>query len=105
MNMKDTIRLPEQNDYLWDGTGTPDPEIQRLESLLAEFRHDGRPLVLPETLPKTNVRRAWILPLRWVAAAVVLLTLGTMAHLAYKSSGVSEPQIAWDCSALSGSPQ
>jgi hypothetical protein len=38
-------------------------------------------------------------------AAVVLLTLGTVAYLAYNSSRVSEAQIAWDCSALSGSPQ
>ncbi len=41
------------DDYLWDGSGTPDPEIQRLESLLAEFRHrrsptrSSRRIVLP----------------------------------------------------------
>jgi hypothetical protein len=30
-----------QNDYLWDATGEPDPEIQRLEQALARFRHTG----------------------------------------------------------------
>ena len=38
-------------DYLWDVSGTPDPEIQRLESLLADFRHANRALVLPAELP------------------------------------------------------
>jgi len=105
MNSKDPTTTPERNDYLWDSSGTPDPEIQRLESQLAEFRHDNRPLVLPETLQATNVRKALVVPLRLAAAAVVLLALGSVAYIAYKSSRPSEPQIAWDCSALSGDPQ
>ncbi|MBI2837238.1 MAG: hypothetical protein HYX75_02925 [Acidobacteria bacterium] len=28
-------------DYLWDGSGEPDPEVQRLEEILREFRHTG----------------------------------------------------------------
>ena len=104
MNTKDPIRLPEQNDYLWDGSGTPDPEIQRLESLLAEFRHDGRPLVLPETSPAPSPRKGWTV-LRVAIAAIVLLALGTAGFIAYKFSRFSESQIAWECSALSGNPQ
>ena len=96
--------LPEHNDYLWDGSGTPDREIQRLESLLANFRHNDRRLSLPETVRATQLPKTWI-PLRIAAAAAVLVTLGTVAYLAYKSSRISEPQIAFDCSALSGTPQ
>ena len=33
--------------YLWDGSGEPDPEVQRLESLLAQFSHREIPLALP----------------------------------------------------------
>ena len=29
-----------RNDYLWDGSGEPDPEVQRLELLLGRLRHD-----------------------------------------------------------------
>ena len=29
-----------RNDYLWDGSGEPDPEVQRLERVLSEFRSD-----------------------------------------------------------------
>jgi len=43
----DTGKNPENRpsiksgDYLWDCSGEPDPEIQRLESLLGKFRHDS----------------------------------------------------------------
>ena len=30
-----------KNDYLWDGSGEPDPEIQRIEKSLAQFRYAG----------------------------------------------------------------
>lgn len=36
--------MSEENRYLWDGGGQPDPMVERLESLLAPLRHDGRPL-------------------------------------------------------------
>ena len=29
-----------RDDYLWDGSGEPDPEIQRIESALGRFRHN-----------------------------------------------------------------
>jgi len=32
--------LPRNDDYLWDGSGEPDPEVQRLEALLGRFHHD-----------------------------------------------------------------
>ena len=32
------------DDYLWDQSGPPDPEIVRLEETLAPFRHRTRPL-------------------------------------------------------------
>ena len=35
------------DDYLWDKTGQPDPEIQHLEEVLGTLRYDPKPLVLP----------------------------------------------------------
>ncbi len=32
------------DDYLWDKSGEPDPEVQELENLLSRFAHDGREL-------------------------------------------------------------
>ena len=120
MNTKDPTKIPEPNDYLWDGSGTPDPEIQRLESLLAEFRHDGRPLILPDSQPKPSApngapsfppswRKGWVLSAvlslpRLAAAAVVLLAI-TVGIIFLRETNPSDPQIAWDCSVLSGNPQ
>ena len=28
-----------KEDYLWDGSGEPDPEVQKLENLLGHYRH------------------------------------------------------------------
>ena len=32
--------LASRDDYLWDGSGTPDPEVRRLERLLGTLGHD-----------------------------------------------------------------
>src|SRR5687768_10293508 len=42
----------ERDDYLWDGSGAPDPEIQRLESLLQPLAHKPRATVPDE--PRFN---------------------------------------------------
>jgi hypothetical protein len=30
--------MKSNDDYLWDGSGKPDPEVERLERLLGRFR-------------------------------------------------------------------
>ncbi len=35
------------DNYLWDRSGKPDPEIQKLEEILGELRFEPRPLELP----------------------------------------------------------
>jgi hypothetical protein len=38
-------------EYLWDKSGEPDPEIQQLEEILGTLRYQPRPFELPETVP------------------------------------------------------
>src|SRR5512132_3704275 len=38
--------------YLWDKTGPPDPEVERLEQTLASLAHDEAPLALPPSAVK-----------------------------------------------------
>jgi hypothetical protein len=63
-----------KDDYLWDGTGEPDPDIQRLEQTLSRFRYQPRPLA-PAFDERLLARR----PVLWLrlaaAAAVVLMAL------------------------------
>jgi hypothetical protein len=37
-----------KDDYLWDGTGEPDPEVEHLERVLSRHRYRPRELRLPE---------------------------------------------------------
>ena len=43
---EDDTDVPVGDDYLWDGSGPPDPEVARLEALLSPLAHDA-PLRLP----------------------------------------------------------
>ena len=38
------------DDYLWDRTGEPDPEIQQLEEILGTLRYQPQPLAIPAHL-------------------------------------------------------
>jgi hypothetical protein len=100
--------IPMINDYLWDGSGTPDPEIQRLESLLAEFRHAGRPLALPAEIPAAS-RPARILQFPWIprlaAAAIVLLAVAIPFFLPSTRIPAPPSGPAWNIANIEGHPQ
>ena len=57
-----------KQDWLWDRSGPPDPEIERLEKTLAPLRYRHR---APEQRPS---RRGWAIAAAVVAAAVGLTT-------------------------------
>ena len=61
----------ESEDYLWDGSGEPDPDIQELESILGTLRHKG-------SAPKLPVRSSspYRLSSMLAIAASILLVAG-----------------------------
>lgn len=63
-----------KDDYLWDGSGEPDPEIEHLEKVLGRYRHQPKPLGAAfdqQLLP----RRARWWPRLAVAAAIIIMVL------------------------------
>lgn len=58
-----------KDDYLWDKTGEPDPQIQQLEEILGSLRYQPQPLEIPEGLPVPR-RRNYV---SWLAIAAALL--------------------------------
>ncbi len=60
-NRTENEAVARGDDYLWDGSGKPDPEIQRLEVLLGRFRHDRHAPEFPKIVPD---RRWTFLPRR-----------------------------------------
>jgi hypothetical protein len=61
------------DDYLWDKTGPPDPEIQQLEELLGTLRYQPRPLAMARNLPPR--RRQGYFPLLAIAATLLVALL------------------------------
>ncbi len=66
----------EPNDYLWDGSGSPDPEIQRLEQLMRPLRHDA-PLKL---VPPKRRRPRWIVGGAVAVAAAAAIAIVWLAR-------------------------
>jgi hypothetical protein len=98
-------------DYLWDRSGEPDPDIDRLESLLVQFRLQSTELRwdrLPELnegerrpAPSRSVVRRMSLPASIVFAAVALVAFALTVRARFDW----RPGEAWRVVALSGSPR
>ena len=100
-------RSAGSEDYLWDGSGSRDPAIERIESVLADFRYRHRPLVLPaENSALSLAPRPK--SLRWIprlAAAAVLLTVSLAAYLLVHRARQADPGLGWNVVSLEGAPQ
>lgn len=66
----------KENDYLWDGTGESDAEVEQLESLLGKYRYQPLPLALPPKQTYTVESRSSALRI-WAIAAMALIALAT----------------------------
>jgi len=87
------------NDYLWDKSGPPEPDVEKLERMLEQFRHKGEPPRLEKPvvqMPKRPwMRREFLL----AAAAVALLavwygTRGRGLHALPGSEGMMVARLA-----------
>lgn len=63
-----------KDDYLWDGSGEPDTDVEQLEQLLGRYRYTAKPLTaeFDRALP---VRRVAWWPRLAVAAAILAMIL------------------------------
>jgi hypothetical protein len=98
-----------KDDYLWDGSGEPDPEVQKLENLLGRYRHD-RPAPAFESIREiVPAKRGWNfghfgLSLQLAAvAAVLLVAVSIFLYLRPKNGG--ETGAAWEVARLAGAPR
>ncbi len=92
-------------DYLWDGSGEPDPDVQRLEEILKEFRHSGpAPDFSEVTAPaphegermRFGARRRPVFIALAMAACVVIAAIGTWYFFA--------PRPGYEVASLAGMP-
>ncbi|HEY3132321.1 MAG TPA: FecR domain-containing protein [Acidobacteriota bacterium] len=85
------------DDYLWDRSGQADPEVERLEQLLSELRHNRPAPQFPAAVARLRPSRFRLLMPLAAAALVVLAIAGPWFWLRW-----SRP--AWDVARLAGSP-
>jgi hypothetical protein len=63
------------DDYLWDKTGEPDPEIQQLEQLLGTLRYQPRTLDIPAGLAPGQ-KHTFAPRVLAIAATIAIMLLG-----------------------------
>ena len=79
-------------DYLWDKSGQPDPQIQELEEILGTLRYQPKPLVIPRDFAVS--RRRSYFPLLAIAATVLLALLAGGVWVKVRTTSKSQPQRA-----------
>jgi hypothetical protein len=87
----------DENSYLWDGSGEPDPEVVHLETLLGQLRHRGEPPALPDRQPRGFNKKVWFVGGLSAAAAVLLAAAVGWFALGFFGNG-------WSVQTLSGTP-
>jgi hypothetical protein len=82
------------DEYLWDRTGEPDPEIERLEKALSPLRYERRRPAAPQ---KPVPYRRWAV----AAAAVLAIGVWQVARFIQKPA----ERTSWQAVRMAGSPR
>lgn len=99
-----------KGDYLWDGSGEPDPEIQKLETQLSRFAHKGEAPKFPEIVP-AEARGFWG---RWreiswtqglAAAAAIALLVAAVGILRWSRAPKQSAGNGWEVQTVAGTPR
>ena len=80
-------------DYLWDKTGEPDPEIQQLEEIFGTLRYLPKPLEIPQDIVPPRRQRNHF-PVLAIAASILLALLAAGVWLRVRTERKPEPKTA-----------
>src|SRR5260370_40844990 len=101
------MRKVMKNDYLWNGSGEPDPELQRIEKSLAQFRYAGEMPNFP--LMDSGRRKQSLFAFlstgwapRFAAATLLVLALVAFGFILRISPPLFSNAPSWDVARLSG---
>src|SRR5258708_21973845 len=97
-----------KDDYLWDGSGEPDPEIQRLETALGRYRHNQPAPAFDQAaeIPSARRRPSFLhLRLSSALAAAAALLIAVTLFIYLRSKPAPDLGPAWDVARLEGAPR
>jgi len=98
-----------KDDYLWDGSGEPDPEVQKLEKTLGRYRHNQPAPQFDHVAETPKVKRPWnFFHLSWeyqlgAVAASLLLAVTVFLFMRQRSTRNLGP--SWEVARLEGAPR
>jgi hypothetical protein len=107
-NRSEEAPLAKTGDYLWDRSGEPDPEIQRLEALLGTLRHDRPAPEFPDIVPE---KRWTLFPVRTrlfpvlAATAAAALVVAVVILLLHARKPAAVTVAGWDVFRVAGAPR
>jgi hypothetical protein len=81
------------DDYLWDRSGEPDPEVERLERVLGKYRYQDKPLS-PALHSRLSERRGGWIRLAAIAAAILIVLAGLWIFKVQNKSATRSPESA-----------
>ncbi|HKV62243.1 MAG TPA: FecR family protein [Candidatus Acidoferrum sp.] len=99
-----------KEDYLWDGSGEPDPEVQKLETLLGRYRHNQPAPAFDEVADvrqEKPSRRYFFLrfPFQLAAVAATLVIAAAVYYFLLRPKPVIDSGPGWDVARLEGAPR
>ncbi|HLK04340.1 MAG TPA: FecR domain-containing protein, partial [Candidatus Acidoferrum sp.] len=97
------------DQYLWDGSGEPDPQVQRLETSLAVFRHRGETPAFLISVPSVETKPFFpFLQQLWTRrlGAIVAMAAAAVAisFLPVRSVPPIQPRPGWNVARIEGTP-
>jgi hypothetical protein len=97
------------DDYLWDGSGEPDPEIKSLEATLGRFRLNRPAPEFDEIFParaRSFQSKSWHTGsfTRWAAAAAILLVVAAFSFIMRRTPTAPPSGAGWKVASLAGTP-
>ena len=92
------------DDYLWNRSGEPDAEIQRLETLLERFRHGQTELSAFIFVPARS-RTRWVLWVPSVAVAVAIIIIFAVIWSPHRPPAPGSSEHGWTVEQIAGQPK
>src|SRR6266851_3312280 len=99
-----------KDDYLWDGSGEPDPGIQKLETALGRYRHRQPAPAFDQLaqIPQVKVRKRFFnlrFSLQLAAVAATLVIAATVFYFLRRPNPGIDSGPTWDVARLAGAPK
>jgi|SRR5215467_5913942 len=107
-NEKDPVM---KDDYLWDGSGEPDPEVQKLENLLGRYRRGLPAPAFDQVAAVQPEKRRWgFAGLRYslqfqLGAAAATILIAVAGVFLFRAMNAPNAGSAWEIARIAGAPR